>query len=413
MLYLLYDLLQTPIGRSSWLGPLGVFRWVEFRAVLAVVFSFAFVVTLGKPAIRWLVKQKVGDLATFGHQDLDELMKQKRNTPTMGGILIAGAIFISTLLLADLSSFYVILALTCLLWLHVIGLFDDWLKLTAASRSPGSRQGLYSWEKLLCQLALGLLLGYFIYDWGQDKQHFADPDVLTVSHSLTLPFFKTWVWMGGDAIGPNYELSPWLIVLPMWAFVLLTIFMITFFSNAVNLTDGMDGLAGGITIVVAFAMLALCIIAGYTAEVSATLRPFVLAKYLLVPHVPFSDELAVVAGSMMGACLGFLWFNCSPAKVFMGDSGSLPLGGLLGYIAVVIRQEFLLFIIGGVFVMEAGSVILQVGYFKLTKGKRIFRCAPIHHHFHLAGWTEQQVVVRFWLITALLAAIALATIKLR
>ncbi|MFW5681938.1 MAG: phospho-N-acetylmuramoyl-pentapeptide-transferase [Phycisphaeraceae bacterium] len=146
---------------------------------------------------------------------------------------------------------------------------------------------------------------------------------------------------------------------------------------------------------------------------SVAWEEFVLAQYLLVPYIPFSDELAIVAGAMCGACLGFLWFNCNPASVFMGDSGSLPLGGLLGYIAVAIRQEFLLVIIGGVFVIEALSVILQVGYFKASGGKRIFKCAPIHHHFHLLGWTEQQVVVRAWVITALLVAVALATIKVR
>jgi phospho-N-acetylmuramoyl-pentapeptide-transferase len=174
-------------------------------------------------------------------------------------------------------------------------------------------------------------------------------------------------------------------------------------SNAVNLTDGMDGLAGGIMGIVGFAFLVLALIAGDEYY----------AKRLLVPYIPNSQELAIVAGAMAGSCLAFLWFNCHPAQVFMGDTGSLPLGGLIGFIAVVIRQEFLLIIIGGVFVVEASSVLMQVGYFKLSKGKRIFKCAPIHHHFHLLGWTEQQVVVRFWLVSALLAAVALATIKIR
>jgi phospho-N-acetylmuramoyl-pentapeptide-transferase len=178
-------------------------------------------------------------------------------------------------------------------------------------------------------------------------------------------------------------------------------------SNAVNLTDGMDGLASGTVTIASMAMLMLALIAGFDRN------EFILAKYLLVPYIPFSEELAVVAGGMVGACLGFLWFNCWPAQVFMGDTGSLPLGGLLGYIAVVIRQEFLLVIIGGIFVAEALSVLIQISYFKYTKGKRLFRCAPIHHHFHLAGWAEQQVVVRFWLIGAILAAIGLLTIKLR
>ncbi|MFW6060574.1 MAG: phospho-N-acetylmuramoyl-pentapeptide-transferase, partial [Phycisphaeraceae bacterium] len=248
---------------------------------------------------------------------------------------------------------------------------------------------------------LAVLLGLFVYHWGGSKFTVDIPHVELMSRSLTLPFTKTWVWTGSD-----YEPAPWLIQLGVWPFVLIAVLVIAGSSNAVNVTDGMDGLAAGIMTIVAFALMVLCLIAGFDREI-------VLAKYLLVPYIPFSDELAIVAGAMVGACLAFLWFNCSPAQVFMGDSGSLPLGGLMGFIAVVVRQEFLLIIIAGVFVMEALSVMLQVGYFRYSGGKRIFRCAPIHHHFHLGGWTEQQVVVRFWLLTALCAAIALATIKLR
>ena len=402
MIYLLIRRIQDMIDQSTLLGPLGVFRWVEFRAVLAIVLSFLIVVLFAKRTIRWLVKLKVGDNPSFDHKDLDQLMKQKANTPTMGGILIVFAILVTILLLADISNFYIHMALVCLGWLFGVGLWDDWLKLTTALRKPGSRHGLYSGEKLLMQLGLAVILGLFIHHWGNNSVLFPDPNESIMSHSLTLPLLKTWVFQGGA-----YIPSPHLIVLGTWPFVLLTIFMITYSSNAVNLTDGMDGLASGVMVIVAFAFIVLCFIAGYKDG------DFVLAKKLLVPYIPFSDELAIVAGAMVGSCLGFLWFNCSPAQVFMGDSGSLPLGGLLGYIAVVIRQEFLLFIIGGIFFLEAASVVLQVGYFKLSGGKRIFKCAPIHHHFHLSGWTEQQVVVRFWLISALLAAIALATIKVR
>lgn len=402
MIYLLVQYLRDTIDSSPLLGPLGVFRWVEFRAIFSVVLSFLIVVLFAKRTIRWLVKLKIGDNPSFDHKDLDQLMKQKANTPTMGGILIVFAILVSIILLADLYNFYIRLALVCLIWLFGVGLWDDGLKLTTARRKPGSRHGLYSGEKLLLQLGLAVILGLFIHHWGNNSVLFPDPDEQIMSHSLTLPLLKTWVFQAG-----SYVPSPHLIVLGTWPFVLLTIFIITYSSNAVNLTDGMDGLAGGVMVIVAFAFLVLCIIAGYTDG------EFVLAKKLLVPYIPFSDELAIVAGAMAGSCLGFLWFNCSPAQVFMGDSGSLPLGGLLGYIAVVIRQEFLLIVIGGVFLIEFLSVVLQVGYFKASGGKRIFKCAPIHHHFHLSGWTEQQVVVRFWLISALLTAIALATIKLR
>lgn len=405
MIYVLIDAFYDLINNSAWLSPLRVFRYVEFRAVLSIIFSFAFVVALGRPTIRWLVKQKIGDNPEFYHKDLNQLMKQKANTPTMGGVLIAGAIFLATILLADIrpkEGFYVIMALVCLVWLFLLGLADDWLKLTSARRKPGSREGLYSAEKLLFQLGLALVLGLFIHHWGANKLTLEYPEILQMSHSLTLPFIKTWVYENGQ-----WMPSPHLIVLSTWPFVLWTILVITGSSNAVNLTDGMDGLASGVMCIVAFAFMVLCIIAGFDRG------EFVLAKYLLVPYIPFSDELAIIAGAMVGSCLGFLWFNCSPAQVFMGDSGSLPLGGLIGYLAVVIRQEFLLLVIGGVFVLEALSVILQVGCFKLTGGKRIFKCAPIHHHFHLSGWTEQQVVVRLWLITALCAAAALATIRLR
>jgi phospho-N-acetylmuramoyl-pentapeptide-transferase len=402
MIYLLVKRMQETIDGSTLLGPLGVFRWVEFRAVFSIVISFLIVVLFAKRTIRWLVKQKIGDNPSFDHKDLDRLMKQKANTPTMGGILIAFAILVTTLLLADLNSFYVIMALVCLCYLAAVGFIDDWLKLTTARRKPGSRHGLYSAEKLLLQLGLAVVLGLFIHHWGNNSVLFPDPAEQMMSHSLTLPLMKTWVFQNG-----SYIPSPHLIVLGTWPFVLMTIFTITYSSNAVNLTDGMDGLSSGTMVIVASAFMVLCFIAGHTVG------DFVLAKKLLVPFIPFSDELAIVAGAMVGSCLGFLWFNCSPAQVFMGDTGSLPLGGLLGYIAVVIRQEFLLLVIGGVFLIEVLSVVMQVGYFKLSGGKRIFKCAPIHHHFHLSGWTEQQVVVRFWLISALLTAIALATIKLR
>jgi phospho-N-acetylmuramoyl-pentapeptide-transferase len=404
MIYLLYEYFQEYIHQSSFLGPLNVFRWVEFRAVASIILSFTLVTIFGRRTIRWLVKKKIGDNPEFYNKDLNKLTWQKVNTPTMGGVLVTGSIFVSTILLADLrlvQGFYVWMAIICLVWLFLTGVADDWLKLTSGQHKPGSREGLYTAEKLLLQIGLAVILGLFIHHWGVSKPA-GDVETQYMSHSLNLPFLKTWVHESGQWVR-----SPQLIVLGTVSFVLIALIVIAGSSNAVNLTDGMDGLAAGTMVIVAFAFMILAFIAGYEHQ------GFVLAKYLLVPHIPYSDELAVVAGAMVGACIGFLWFNCSPAQVFMGDSGSLPLGGLIGYIAVVIRQEFLLMIIGGIFVIEAASVILQVGYFKMSGGKRIFKCAPIHHHFHLSGWTEQQVVVRFWLITALCVAIALATIKLR
>lgn len=399
MIYTLYRFLE----KDNWLAEHGmgffrVFGYANFRAIVAIILSFLLVLFTARPVIRWLLKQKIGDNPEFGHADLNQIMKQKINTPTMGGVLISGAILICTLLLADLTSFYVIMALLCLIWLSLVGGFDDWLKLTSARRTPGSREGLKFWEKIVFQLGLAVILGIFIHHYGVNKFVFEDPEIRDMSHSLTLPFLKSWQY-----IDQQYVPNPSVYVLGTWLFVVLTILVIAGSSNAVNLTDGMDGLASGITGICAFALMILALIAGNKAT----------AQYLLVPHIPLSDELAIVAGAMAGSCLGFLWFNCSPAQVFMGDTGSLPLGGLLGYIAVVIRQEFLLFVIGGVFVIEAVSVMLQVGFFRFSGGRRIFKCAPIHHHFHLLGWTEQQVVVRFWLLSAIFAAIALATLRLR
>ena len=366
---------------------LRVFEWPSFRTLLELVFSFFFVVLLGRRTIRWLMKQKIGDSPEFYHKDLNTLTRQKSATPTMGGVLIAGAIFVATLLLADMSNFYVQMSLICLVWLAVLGAADDWLKLTSARRRPGSREGLHTWEKLIFQVAIALLLGLFIHYYGANNDQ---------TRILTLPFMRT--------IDPHTgRLAENIIRLTPWAFGIHTVLVITGSSNAVNLTDGMDGLASGIMSIVAAAFILLALITGLSR----------LSAFLLIPHIPGSAELAVVAGAMAGACLGFLWWNCHPAHVFMGDTGSLPLGGLIGFIAVVIRQEFLLLVVGGILVIEVLSVILQVGYFKASGGSRLFRVAPIHHHFHLGGWTEQQVVVRFWLITALLAAIGLATLKLR
>jgi phospho-N-acetylmuramoyl-pentapeptide-transferase len=308
----------------------------------------------------------------------------------MGGILIISAIAIVTLLLGDISpqrGFYVLMALVCMLWLAAVGAIDDWLKLTAGRRS-GSRQGLYGWEKLAFQIGLSVLLMWFTYQHGRQ---------IDAAHTLYVPFFKK----------VQIELG----LLP---FILLGTLVLTGSSNAVNLTDGLDGLAGGCMGIVSFTFFILALIVGTPVLVGGR----ELATYLYLPHIRTSDELAVIAGAMTGACMGFLWFNCNPASVFMGDTGSLALGGVIGYIAIVIRQELILFIVGGIFVIEALSVLIQVGYYKYTRrkygeGRRVFLMAPIHHHFQKKGWTETQVVVRFWLITAMLAAMALATVKLR
>jgi len=388
---MLYELLTSlgPRLDAVGLGWLASLMYeIEFRALLAAGVSFLFVVAFGRRTIAALLRMKIGDAGMSDAEALRAHAKSKSSTPTMGGVLICGSILFSTLMLADLGVRYVHLGLVVVLWLGVLGGFDDWLKLTAARRGTG-RQGLYAWEKLVFQLGLGLLVGYFAYNAGLTE---ADPEMAHVVNII-----------GQRTFEPGGEIAAGLLYMSRGVYIAVAIMMIAGLSNAVNITDGMDGLASGIATAVAFGLMILAVIAGTEG----------FAQRLLVPHVPYTEELAVMAGAMAGACLGFLWWNCAPAMVFMGDTGSLALGGLIGYIAIVIRQELLVLIMCGVFLFEIASVVMQVGYFKATKGKRIFRCAPVHHHFHLGGWTEGQVVARAWIVSILLAVLALASLKVR
>lgn len=376
---MIYLLLERYVGgHYGYQNPL-------FRAVVAILVSFLFVWMMGPPVIRILVKLKVGDIPDFDHKQLNELTRHKANVPTMGGLLILLGISVAVLLLADLRVFYIHLAFFAMVWLGAIGFWDDWIKLIGKGKN-NSRDGLKSYQKLLFQIGLGVVLGIFIYKRGEEVYVGEKIEYFRI---LTLPFFK------GNLANP--------ILLPIPLFLLFTILVVAGTSNAVNLTDGMDGLASGCVSMCCLVFMLLAYAVGDER----------IARYLQYSHIPQAGELAILCGAMMGASIGFLWYNCHPAQVFMGDTGSLPLGGLIGFVAIVIRQELMLFIVGGVFVLEAVSVIMQVGYFKLTKGKRIFLVAPVHHHFHLKGWTETQVVVRFWLLSALFAAVALATTKLR
>ena len=378
-------MLYMILRKQDW-WPKG-FNQAESRALMAALLSFFLVLFAGPAVIRWLVRMKIGDTGVSDAAGLATHAASKAKTPTMGGIMIAGAITLCMLLLADLGTFYVQVSFIVMVFYGGLGLADDWLKLTAARRGSG-RQGLYGWEKLVFQIGIAALIGYFL----------AGQDAGGVERALNLPMQRTYV--PGN---PNLLIEHSVIILPTAVFVFTTILMITGMSNAVNITDGMDGLAGGISGVVSIGLLIICLIAGKQSW----------AGDLLVPHLPYSGELAVLAGAMAGSCVGFLWWNCSPASVFMGDTGALSLGGLIGYIAVVTRQEYMVLIMSGIFVFEALSVMMQVGYFKATGGRRIFKCAPFHHHLHMSNWTEQQVVVRFWLITVLLTAVAIMSIKVR
>ncbi len=391
MIVWLLDVLKDWLTAQELFPFVRVFEQLEFRAFCAGFFAFLLVLGLGPRTIRWLKERKIGDAAKFDVAALDEAMASKQNTPTMGGVLIAGAILVCTLLFADLGNRYVQLGAVVLLWHAAVGGVDDWLKLTAASRESGSRQGLYAWEKLAFQLGVGLLIGYFAFDAG-----FGVEGERTMSHALNLPFQRSYV-------PPNFEPSTSVIDLPMIAYMVIMTLMMAGMSNAVNITDGMDGLASGISAAVGVGILVLVFIGGDEQT----------ARNLLVPFVATSGELAITVSAMVGAVLGFLWFNSSPASVFMGDTGSLCLGGIIGYSATVLRQEAVVLLMAGIFIIEIGSVVIQVGYFKATKGKRVFRCAPYHWHLRMGGWQEQKIVSRFWVLSILLVAIGLATIKLR
>ena len=358
------------------------YKGLILRISGAAVASFLIVLILGPRMIRFLIKCKLGDRPEFDHADLNELSRHKSNTPTMGGILIVIAVFASILLFADTYNMYIRMALVTLIWLGGLGAVDDWLKLRY-SAGTGSRDGLKMWEKLVFQVGLAVLLAVFMRSYGR---------YVETAHQFYFPF----------------KAAP--VYLPTFAYVVITVVTMVGASNAVNLTDGMDGLAAGCSSIVVGVFLLIAWIVGVEEWAKLFQMPLVGKE---------AAEMTVLCASLLGSCLGFLWYNAPPAQVFMGDTGSLPLGGLVGYIAIVTRQEILLLIAGGVFVMEAVSVVLQVGYFKFTKGRggmqgrRIFRCAPVHHHFHLGGWAETKVVVRFWLLGLLFAALALATLKLR
>ena len=352
---------------------LNVFTYVTFRAVAAAITAFAISLVFGNLIIRKLISLKVGQpirTAAEVHR-LAELHGGKQGIPTMGGVLIISAVLLSSLLWARVDNRFVWLALFAMTVLGGLGFADDYLKVTKKKS-----EGINGRFKLLVQLIVaGVVTAVFL----------TSPLLEVQARSLYLPFFK----------------APVIANMGLFTFVFFAI-VIAGASNAVNLTDGLDGLAIGCTITVAFAYALLTYAAGN----------FRIAEYLQVPFYPFTGELTVVCSALVGAGLGFLWFNCYPAKVFMGDTGSLAIGGLIGVVAICCKQELLLVVVGGVFVIEAVSVILQVLSFKTT-GKRIFAMSPLHHHFELTGWKENTVIVRFWILSAVFALLGLATLKLR
>ncbi|PHM26943.1 phospho-N-acetylmuramoyl-pentapeptide-transferase [Xenorhabdus budapestensis] len=343
-----------------------VFSYLTFRAIVGLLTALFIALWMGPTLIAYLQKLQIGQVV---RNDGPESHFSKRGTPTMGGLLILFSITISVLLWARLDNLYVWCVLVVLLGYGIVGFVDDYRKVVRKDTKGLIARWKYFWQSVL---ALGV--AFTMYSIGKD----------TPATQLVVPFFK--------------EVMPQLGLL----YILLTYFVIVGTSNAVNLTDGLDGLAIMPTVLVA---AGFALVAWATGNVN-------FANYLHIPYLSRAGELVIVCTSIVGAGLGFLWFNTYPAQVFMGDVGSLALGGALGTIAVLLRQEFLLVIMGGVFVVETLSVILQVGSFKL-RGQRIFRMAPIHHHYELKGWPEPRVIVRFWIISLMLVLIGLATLKVR
>jgi phospho-N-acetylmuramoyl-pentapeptide-transferase len=344
---------------------LNVFRYITFRTIYAALTAFFICYFLGPWVIERLTRLQVGQ---YIRDDGPKSHLGKAGTPTMGGVLIVGAIAVSTLLWSDLTNPFIWIALLVLLGFAAIGFIDDYLM-----QIKRQSKGLSVRGKLALQTVCALAAGVWVY---------LTPNFST---EVTVPFFKN--------LSPDFG----------WGYIVFTILVIVGASNAVNLTDGLDGLAIGPVSIAAATYMVFAYIAGHVK----------IANYLQISYVPGSGELTIFCGAMAGAGLGFLWFNAYPAQVFMGDTGSLSLGGALGTLAVITKQEILLALVGGLFVIEALSVIFQVSFFKITHGRRIFRMAPLHHHFELKGWAEPKVIVRFWIIAIALALLAMSTLKLR
>jgi phospho-N-acetylmuramoyl-pentapeptide-transferase len=367
MLYWLYQQLRPLDSGGSDLAPGDSPVHLTARIALAAVTAFLLAWWFGPVAIAWL-KRRFRERIDSASERLNELHAAKNATPTMGGLFIVGAVILAALLFGDLTSPYVQQAVCLVAACGVLGAADDWVKIRTAKR------GLTARQKLLGQLAIGAVIAAWLYAVQRDKPH---------GVHLVFP-------MGGLVLSLGIWLIPWSMLVLVGS------------SNGVNLTDGLDGLAGGCLVFAGAALCGLCYLAGHR----------VLADYFDLPAIAGAGELCILFGALVGAMLGFLWYNCYPAEVFMGDTGSLPAGALLGYGALVARQELLLLVIGGVFVVETLSVILQVGWFRLT-GQRLIACSPLHNHYLFRGDHETKIVVRFWISSALLALLAVASLNVR
>jgi phospho-N-acetylmuramoyl-pentapeptide-transferase len=397
----------------------GLFQFISFRASLALITSLIVSVVIGKRIINRLRKQQIGetvrDLGLAGQIE-------KSGTPTMGGLIILAAILVPTLLFAKLQNVYVITMLIATVWLGLIGFLDDYIKVFKKNK-----EGLKGTSKVIGQIGVGLIVGGILYFSNDVVVHKrvsanyklqADERFVTHEHSqnagenykwirtddmtTTIPFFKgnefNYNWLIGD-VNKSYG---WLIFIPIVIFIVIAV------SNGANMTDGLDGLATGTSAIVGLALAVLAYVSSHAK----------FADYLNVMYIPEAEELVIFIAAFVGACVGFLWYNAFPAQVFMGDTGSLALGGIIAVFAIAIRKELLIPVLCGIFLIENVSVMLQVGYFKFTKrqygeGRRIFLMAPLHHHYQKKGIHEAKIVARFWIVAVLLAVVTIVTLKLR
>jgi phospho-N-acetylmuramoyl-pentapeptide-transferase len=403
MLYPIFDYLDRVLDIPG----TGVFRYISFRAGMAAVFSLIITITFGEAIINWIRKKQIGETV----RDLGlEGQAQKKGTPTMGGLMMIAAILIPTLLFANLNNVYIILLLISTVWLGLIGFLDDYIKVFRKNKD-----GLKGRFKIVGQIGIGIIVGATLY-YNDDVviREFSTPvsieegivetpsfqDVKALK--TTIPFVKNNeldydVMLGflGESMVPVL-------------YILVAIFIITAVSNGANITDGIDGLAAGTSAIIGLAIAIFAYLSGNA----------IFSQYLGIMYIPNSGELVIFASAFIGACIGFLWYNAYPAQVFMGDTGSLMLGGVIAVLALTLRKELLIPIMCGVFLIENVSVMLQVGYFKYTRkkygeGRRIFLMSPLHHHYQKKGIPEAKIVTRFWIVGILLAVISLATLKLR
>lgn len=398
MLYYLFHYLETNFN----LPGAGLFQYISFRAGAAAILSLIITITFGKSLINFLRKKQVGEeIRNLGLEG----QAQKKGTPTMGGIIIIAAILIPTLLLAKIHNVYVVLLIATTVWLGIIGFIDDYIKVFKKNK-----EGLAGRFKIVGQVGIGLIVGVTLYFNDNVVVREAPANAITQeqvdavhndvkSTTTTVPFFKD----------NELDYSKLIPVIPTWLiYTIVCVLIVTFISNGANITDGIDGLAAGTSAIIG---LTLAIFAYLSGRVD-------FSNYLNIMYIPNLGELVIFCTAFVGACLGFLWYNAYPAQVFMGDTGSLSLGGIIAVLALAVRKEIMLPVVCGIFVVENLSVILQVAYFKYTKkkygeGRRIFLMSPLHHHYQKKQIHEAKIVTRFWIVGILLAIFSLATLKLR